>query len=184
MIIFENQNIFMFSIKKTKQFYLAVLAAVLLSLAGCKSLITTYDAYSYTQLASLKVEVVNMMQKATDDYSNHAAEVEAVSVKLQKAFEYDTHKPKNAVMAKMWQFLYDALLSEDMEGIAGRQHKKGFFSNWRESKMKSPVFVEEARKSIIAPMFDLLLELESKKLKQSTAESIFAKIQQHLGGAQ
>lgn len=170
-------------IKKLRQVYLLA-AMIVFLLPGCKSLITTYDAYSYTQLASLKVEVVNMMQKATEDYSNHAAAVEAVTVKVQKAFEYDTHKPKNAVMAKMWQFLYDALLSEDMEGIAGRQHKKGFFSNWRENKKKSPVFVDEARKNIIAPMFDLLLELESKKLKQSTAESIFARIQQHLGGTQ
>ncbi len=168
-----------------RQHYLLMLLAFLpVVLPGCKALITTYDAYSYTQLASLKVEVLNSMQKATEDYSSHAAEVEAVTLKIQKAFEYDTHKPKNAVMSKMWVFLYDALLSEEMEGVAGHQFKKGFFNNWREAKKKSAIFIDEAKKNIIAPMFDLLLELESKKLKQSTAESIFAKIQQHLGGAQ
>lgn len=170
--------------KTVKRRSLIFFAAVLLLLPGCKTLITTYDAYSYTQLASLKVEVISMMNKATDDYSTHAANVEKLTMNIQKAYEYDTHKPKNAVMAKMWKYLYDALLSNEMEGIAGRQYKKGFFKNWEAAKKKSAIFVEEATTKIVAPMFDLIMELESKKLKQSTAESIFEKIQQHLGGAQ
>lgn len=161
-----------------------LLAVLLLLLPGCKTLITTYDAYSYTQLASLKVEVITMMNKATEEYSTHAANVEKLTMNIQKAYEYDTHKPKNAVMSKMWKYLYDALLSNEMEGIAGRQYKKGFFKNWEAAKKKSAIFVEEATTNIIAPMFDLIMELESKKLKQSTAESLFAKIQQRLGGAQ
>lgn len=170
--------------KTVKRRSLIFFAAVLLLLPGCKTLITTYDAYSYTQLASLKVEVISMMNKATDEYSTHAANVEKLTMNIQKAYEYDTHKPKNAVMAKMWKYLYDALLSNEMEGIAGRQYKKGFFKNWEAAKKKSAIFVEEATTKIVAPMFDLIMELESKKLKQSTAESIFEKIQQHLGGAQ
>ena len=153
-------------------------------LSGCKTLITTYDAYSYTQLASLKVEVITMMNKATEDYSTQAAAVDKLTLDIQKAYEYDTHKPKNAVMTKMWTYLYNTLLSDEDEGIPGHQYKKGFFNNWKESKKKSAIFVKEATTKIVAPMFDLILELESKKLKQSTAESIFEKIQQRLGGAQ
>jgi hypothetical protein len=170
--------------KTVKKRLFLLIAATLLLLPGCKTLITTYDAYSYTQLASLKVEVIALMNKATEDYSTHAANVEKLTMHIQKAYEYDTHKPKNAVMTKMWQYLYDALLSNEMEGIAGRQYKKGFFKNWEAAKKKSAIFVEEATTKIVSPMFSLLMELESKKLKQSTAESMFEKIKQGLGVAQ
>lgn len=165
--------------KKTVLLYLIGLMSLL---SSCKTLITTYDPYSYTQLSSLKVEVLNTMSKATEDYASHAAEAEATKLKIQKAYEYDTHKPKNEVMAKMWQFLNESLLSEEMEGLTDRKHKKGFFPNWREGKKKSEIFVTEASTKIIGPMFDLLLELESKKLTKTTAESIFERIKQQLGG--
>jgi hypothetical protein len=167
--------------KKNALLYLLGLFAVF---SSCKTLITTYDAYSYTQLSSLKVDVLNAMNKATSDYANHAPMVEEVKIKVQKAYEYDTHKPKNEVMTAMWKYLYESLLSEEMEGLTDRQHKKGFFPNWQQSKKKSEVMVTEASTKIIGPMFDLLLELESKKLSKSTAESIFERIKQNLGGSQ
>ena len=157
---------------------------ILLLLSGCKSLITTYDPYSYTQLSTVKVEVLNVMSKATEEYSKHESEVEAVKLEVQKAYEYDTHKPKNEVMTAMWKFLYNALLSDELEGIAGHQHKKGFFNKWKAEGKESQAFVDEASSKIIGPMFDLIMELESKKLTKSTAESIFEKIKGHIGGGQ
>ncbi|MES1215311.1 MAG: hypothetical protein ABUT20_07335, partial [Bacteroidota bacterium] len=149
---------------KLKKIAILSLLGILCSICSCKTLITTYDPYSYTQLSSLKVEVLNVMSKATEDYSEHSNEVEAIGIKIQKAYEYDTHKPKNEIMAKMWKFLYESLLSDEMEGITGHQHKKGFFNKWKAEKKESDFFVDEASSKIIAPMFDLILELESKKL--------------------
>jgi hypothetical protein len=120
------------------------------------------------------------MSKATEEYSAHKQQVEDIEMQIQKAYEYDVHKPKNEVMAKMWKFLYESLLSDEMEGVTGHQHKKGFFNKWKDEKKENEVFVDEASSKIIAPMFDLLLELESKKLTKSTAESTFEHIRQKL----
>ncbi len=160
------------------------LLSVTLFICSCKTFIATYDPYSYTQLSTLKVDVLNVMSKANEDYSTHANDVEQIKIEIQKAYEYDTHKPKNEIMTKMWKFLYESLLSDEMEGIAGHQHKKGFFNKWKAEKKESQNFVDEASEKIISPMFDLIMELESKKLAKSTAESIFEKIKQHLGGVQ
>lgn len=158
--------------------------SIICFLCSCKTLITTYDPYSYTQLSSLKVDVLHVMSKATEEYSPHATAVENAKMEIQKAYEYDTHKPKNEIMAKMWKFLYESLLSDQMEGIVGHQHKKGFFNKWKDENKESEAFVDEASSKIISPMFDLLLELESKKLTKSTAESIFERIKQNLSGNQ
>ena len=171
-------------IMKLKKIMTVNLLSIVCFLCSCKTLITTYDPYSYTQLSTLKVEVLNVMSKATEDYSAHAAEAEDVKIKIQKAYEYDTHKPKNEVMSAMWKFLYESLLSDEMEGITGHQHKKGFLNKWKADKKEGEIFVDEASSKIIAPMFDLIMELESKKLTKSTAESIFERIKQHLGGGQ
>ena len=169
---------------RLKRFATLGIVSVVLLLSGCKPLITTYDPYSYTQLSTVKVDVLNVMSKATDEYSKHESEVEAVKVEVQKAYEYDTHKPKNEVMTEMWKFLQDRLLSDELEGIAGHQFKKGFFNKWKAENKQSQVFVDQASTQIIGPMFDLIMELESKKLTKTTAESAFEKIKGHFGGGQ
>lgn len=156
--------------------------SILCFLCSCKPLITAYDPYSYTHLSSVKVEVLNVMSKATEEYSSHATAVENAKMDIQKAYEYDIHKPKNEIMSKMWKFLYESLLSDEVEGIAGHQFKKGFFNKWKEENKETEAFVDQASSKIISPMFDLLMELESKKLTQSTAESIFERIKQNLTG--
>lgn len=144
--------------------------------AGCKTSIAPFDQHSYTELSGLKVDVLNMMKKATDDYTGHEAAADALRLKVEKAYEYDVHKPKNEMMGRMWTFLYESLYSDKMEGLGERQFPKGFFNNWKASGKKSGVFVQEASGKIVGPMFDLLLELESKKLKPAEAETLFQKI--------
>lgn len=142
---------------------------------SCKTLITTYDQYSYTQLSSVKVEVLNMMDKAESDYSSNEKDIIEVIKKVEKAKEYDSHKPNNEIMASMWIVLYERINSNSLEGVSGHQYPKGFFPKWKSEKKQSEIFIKEA-KLIIADLFDLILDLESKKLKEAEAQSAFNKI--------
>jgi hypothetical protein len=134
---------------------------------SCKTIITTYDQYSYTQLSTVKVDVLNVMSKATEDYSLHAKEIEVVIAQQHKAMEYDIHKPKNEVMSKMWAIL-DKLLNDTTSlptitaGIT--PHKKGFFASWANEKKLGKAYAENFAQQI-SEGFDLIMELESSKIK-------------------
>jgi uncharacterized protein affecting Mg2+/Co2+ transport len=52
----------------------SLLFSILLSgggLIGCAPTIAAYDQYSYTQATSIKVDALNVVAKATGDYSSH-----------------------------------------------------------------------------------------------------------------
>src|SRR5579885_3246803 len=99
---------------------------------GCKPLIATYDDYSYKQLSSVKVDVLNVLDKSSEDYTVHAQEVENVLTETHKAMEYDIHKPKNVVMTKMWLVL-NKLLTDTTAVIESdpQSHLKGIFASWK-----------------------------------------------------
>ena len=59
-----------------------------LLLAGC-STIATYDQVAYEKATDAKAEALALMDKATGSYSAHQQEIEAVSLTLNKAYEYD-----------------------------------------------------------------------------------------------
>jgi len=56
-------------------------------LGSCAPLISTFDQYAYIQTTSLKVDALNLMDRATEDYTAHEQEVKAVLTKLDKAYE-------------------------------------------------------------------------------------------------
>ena len=70
---------------------------------GCSPTITTYDQYSYTQNSTLKVDVLNLIEKSSSDFSTYEKDIKDVLIKVEKAKEYDCHKPKNEMIAKMRQ---------------------------------------------------------------------------------
>lgn len=144
---------------------LAALLWLLLFITGCKPLIATYDEYSYTQLSSVKVDVLNVIDKSTEDYTTHAAEVADVLTETHKAMEYDIHKPKNEIMAKMWSVM-DGLLTDTTALIPNqpKSHLKGLLASWKkEGHFSGKTFVNEAKQQI-GEGFDLLMELESRKI--------------------
>jgi hypothetical protein len=57
-------------------------------LSSCAT-ISLFDQYAYTQTTSLKVDALSLMDKATESYASHESEVEAVRLKMEKAYEYE-----------------------------------------------------------------------------------------------
>jgi hypothetical protein len=134
---------------------MSMLLASLL-LPGCKPLIAVYDQYAYTQVTSVKVDALNLIDKATDNFSEHAAEVEAVNVKIEKAYEYEKHRPKNGITVKMWEILKSA--DKNLYG--------GVIKRWKAESKLGRGFITEI-KAQISEGFDLIAELESQKIKDN-----------------
>ena len=139
---------------------------------GCKPLIATYDQYAYTQTTSLKVDVLNLMDKATELYADHSKDVEDVNTELMKNIEYEKHREKNQITIAMYNILWKLLNDSTTITVGTTKFKHGFFEEWKRRKMlqnngkPDVAFIEEA-KTQIGEGFDMIAELESRKIKPS-----------------
>jgi hypothetical protein len=137
--------------KFPRQRLLALFACPLLS--AC-SLIAHYDQVAYEHATSAKVDTLRLMDKATESYSDHAQEVEALMTELDKAYEYDRGRQLNRITVAQWDVLRDP----------NRNLVGGFFKMWKAKDHLSAAFVAEKKKQI-ADAFDQIIQLEAGKLK-------------------
>jgi hypothetical protein len=131
---------------------------LLLSLAGC-STISNYDQAAYANATSLKVDVNNLVGKANESYTSHAKEVSDLSVKLNKAYEYDKGRPLNEKTLQLWELLLVEKADDPDSGIYSR-----FIHLWQKQGSISPaaIFGKQQRISLA---FDQIIGLESGKNK-------------------
>ena len=128
--------------------------STLLFLVSCAATISTFDQYAYTKTTSLKVDALNLMDKAVDNYSSHEKEIQDINTELQKAYEYEKNRPNNETTTSMWELLMN---DASLYG--------GFISLWKEQGTVSKVAIQAA-KTKIAENFDRIAQLESKKIQQ------------------
>lgn len=131
---------------------------VLFFLTGCAPTISPYSAAAYEQATSLKVESLAVMDRATEPFAAHVAEVEALRLRLAKAHEFARGRPRNDESARQWEILVDP----------ERNLLGGFLRRWEQQSTLSPVFVEEAKR-LIAQAFDTIIGLESGKIRRADA---------------
>jgi hypothetical protein len=124
-------------------------------LNSCKT-IAVFDQQAYFQTTTLKVEALKVMDKAVENYADHASLIGDITMKIEKAYEYEAHRPQNEISTKMWNILKD-----ENKNLFG-----GFLKRWSSKEKLDPVFITEA-KGQIAEAFDLIAELESKKIKET-----------------
>ncbi len=131
------------------------IAFVAMVLVSCQSLKTAvFDQYSYQQAISLKVEGLNLMDEAVNDFTQHAAEVKTLRLDLQKIMEYEKNKPDNEVSCAMWK----SIANEERNLLAG------FLKRWKEKNQLSQVFIDEA-KIQVSESIDLIIKYEGQKNK-------------------
>ena len=123
--------------------------------AAC-SYIAPYSQFAYEQTISLKVEALELMDKATEPYASHAAEVQNLQTSLEKAYEYAKGRPKNEISTKQWQ-----LLTDPDRNLLG-----GFLKRWKTKSILSPTFINEA-KGLVSDAFDTISGLESGKINSN-----------------
>lgn len=122
-------------------------------LTGC---LTTarFDQHVYIQTTSIKVDALNVMDQAIEDYSSHQNEVRHVITDLEKTYEYERNRKNNEITIKLWDKLKDT--SGHLFG--------GFVKKWKNEKKLRPVFIQESKKQV-GEAFDIIAQLESKKIK-------------------
>lgn len=131
------------------------LISFFISVFGCAS-ISQFDQYAYVQTTSLKVDALELMELAVEDYEKHAEKVMKLKSDIQKVYEYEKNRPKNEITVKMWE----KLMNENGHLLGG------FLLKWEQQGKQSEVFIRESKK-IIGPAFDQIAQLESKKIKPS-----------------
>ena len=123
-------------------------------ICSCKPLMSTFDQASYAQVTSLKVDALALMDKATDDYASHITDVTTLQLALDKAIEYDKHRPHNDITNAMWDLMADP----------NGHLLEGFLVKWKNDGKESPVYLTDKKKTI-SDSFDQIAELEIKKIK-------------------
>ncbi len=126
-----------------------------IAFASCKT-ISGFDQYAYQQATSLKVDAMNLMDKATSPYNRQLQEINEVAVRMEKLQEYEKHRPKNDITTKMW-----SIINNPDGHLFG-----GFLKRWKAKDSLNTDFIEEV-KAQVGEAFDVVIELESKKIKPS-----------------
>jgi hypothetical protein len=130
-----------------------VMVLILLSsMLQCAS-ISPYSPTAYQYATSLKVESLMLMDKATEPYATHQAEVAALVTKIDIAYEYAKGRPKNEISTRQWE-----ILKAPDHHLLG-----GFLQRWKHESQLSGPFVTEA-KGLVADAFDTIIGLESGKV--------------------
>ncbi|MGN6340491.1 MAG: hypothetical protein ACTHML_05990 [Ginsengibacter sp.] len=139
------------------KFYVKIAVVLFfISSSGCAT-ISGFDQYAYTQATSIKVDALNVMNLATENYTNHLQEVSQVNNEIEKIYEYEKNRPKNSITTRMWQ---------RMEDTSGHLYA-GFIHRWKDQGKLSQAFVDD-EKELVAKSFDQIAGLESKKIKPSS----------------
>ena len=156
--------------KKTKRLKaFAGICIIMFCLYGCGPTISQFDQYAYTQTTSLKVDVLNVMDKAVDSYTSHIADIDQVNTELMKNIEYEKHRAKNQITIDMYNIMWK-LLNDNTSTTIGRDtFQHGFFPRWRNKNKLDTTFIGQA-KIQVGEGFDMIAELESKKIKPSESK--------------
>lgn len=156
--------------KKTKRLQaFAGIFIIMFCLYGCGPTISQFDQYAYTQTTSLKVDVLNVMDKAVDSYASHAADVAQVNTELMKNIEYEKHRAKNQITIDMYNIMWKMLNDNTSTTIGRDTFQHGFFPRWQNKSSLDTVFIGQA-KIQVGEGFDMIAELESKKIQPSESK--------------
>ncbi len=140
---------------KTLPFFarLGLLLPALALVAACTT-ISGYDQTAYSQVVSAKVDALALMDKATSPYSQNQKNVEAVTLEMDKAYEYEKGRTLNQITVKQWEILRNR--DGDLFG--------GFLKRWQEKGTLNSFFVDEKKKQV-GDGFDQIIQLEAQKIR-------------------
>jgi hypothetical protein len=130
--------------------------AVLACIVAACSLISPFNERAYEIATAAKVDALAVVSMGTEPFSSHAADVQALKLEIDKAYEYAKGRPHNDEATQQWAIIRDPT----------RNSLGGFLRRWQERGTLDAAFVDEAQ-GLIADGFDAVIELESGKRKQS-----------------
>lgn len=131
--------------------------ALLTGTTGCAPLIAGYDVESFKAATSLKAEVSTLIDNSSETYNSRRTQVEAITTKVDAAYEFAAGLPSNQLSASQWNILRDP-----RGALYG-----GFVRSWQLAGTTSTAYRTEKKKQI-TEAFDYIICLEANK-KESKA---------------
>jgi hypothetical protein len=119
---------------------------------GCQT-ISTYDEHAYALQTSCLADILKLIDVSNTPYDSNADQIKAVTLNVERAYEYDRGRPLNQIQVKMWQIIRDP----------SQGSFAGFLAHWKARGTLSPVYITEKKKQI-AIGFDAMTTLESGKI--------------------
>ncbi len=130
-----------------------VVVALSIWLSACMSVpVGQYSLDAYRNATSLKAETLDLLGKSGEPFSQHKAEVEALNVKIDAAYEFSAGLPNNKLSAQQW-----AILRDPQGGLYG-----GYIRTWEAQRTVSAFFRQRATAQVGAA-FDEIICLEANK---------------------
>jgi hypothetical protein len=145
--------------------WLGALCLVLV-LGGCAPLISEYSLDAHKNATSLKAETLALIEKSGDKYAARKSEVDALSTKIDAAYEFAAGIPNNKLSAAQWN-----LLRNPNGNLYG-----GFVSLWAKQGTVSAAYRAGKAKEI-SDAFNQIICLEANKKEATTCSAAAAAAQ-------
>jgi hypothetical protein len=124
-----------------------------LSLFGCAP-VSDFNQVALDQSMSIKNDALNLISKATDNYSVHQSEIDSLKLSVENAYQYSKTIPNNKETISQWEIIRDP----------SRSSLFGLLERWKNKTTLSDTFISEV-KLLIASDFNTIIDFENNKKK-------------------
>lgn len=131
---------------------LTLLTATALAPVACAPVSAGYSPVAHTVATSLKADTLALIDMAGDPYDSHAAQVDALTARIDQALALAASTPRNDLAARQWSVLRDP-----ERGLYG-----GTIKLWRAQGALGPTYRDQ-KKIQIGRAFDYITCLEVNK---------------------
>jgi hypothetical protein len=126
---------------------------VILALCGCATT-ATYDEHAYALQTSVLADILKLLDVANTPYDNNLDQIKAVTLNVERAYQYDRSRPLNRTTIAQWDLIRDP----------NRNTFAGFLKLWKAKGTVSVVYITEKKRQI-TQAFDQITQLEAAKIK-------------------
>jgi hypothetical protein len=124
-----------------------------LSLLGCAP-VSDFNQVALDQSLSIKTDALNLISKATENYSVHLAEINSLKLNVENAYQYSKTIPNNKETIAQWEIIRDP----------NKSSLFGLLERWKNKTTLSDTFISEV-KILIASDFNTIIDFENNKRK-------------------
>ena len=130
-----------------------ILLIMFLSVVGC-SPVSEFNQAALDKTISVKTDAINLISKASDNYSLHHSEIDSLILNVENAYQYSKTIPNNTETIAQWEIIRDPNSSSLF----------GLLERWKSKSKLSDTFISEV-KLLIASDFNAIIDLENNKKK-------------------
>lgn len=124
-----------------------------LSLFGCAP-VSDFNQVAYNQSISIKTDALNLISKASDNYSDHQSEIDSLKLNVENAYQFSKTIPNNKETISQWEIIRDPQ----------RSSLFGLLERWKSKTKLSDTFITQV-KLLIASDFNTIIDFENNKRK-------------------